>query len=245
MKTLIFAFLIVPALALNSYGKSRMEYIKSDGSVLCINVDLQLNNNREWVSEDNSNLIATASIHNLVTQVLNRNFNHTDETVLNQIRETLMEKYKQVVVADVEISRRDPHYWNSFEYYARNTNKVTRQGIRNLKLFKFGNSSFKGFIRDEYTTLKDVDDRPLFLNFAIEWDKHNCTRVQMKEKVSELFHNLPSSSVQHLIHLMTNHFHADGVKNVTMKVANIHYKKISEHLLIPLNDEHGSMVYSE
>ena len=42
-------------------------------------------------------------------------------------------------------------------------------GIADLKLIKVKGSSFAGFVRDEYTTLPESSDRPLFIFLDIAW----------------------------------------------------------------------------
>ena len=42
-------------------------------------------------------------------------------------------------------------------------------GIRGFRLVRLGGSSFHGFVRDEYTTLPDITNRPLHMWLDLEW----------------------------------------------------------------------------
>ncbi len=44
-----------------------------------------------------------------------------------------------------------------------------RSGRTGLRLMKLTGSSFEGFVRDEYTTLADSRDRPLFIHLDVHW----------------------------------------------------------------------------
>ena len=43
-------------------------------------------------------------------------------------------------------------------------------GFRNFRLLRLSGSAFQGFIRDEYTTLPDIANRPLHMWLDLEWD---------------------------------------------------------------------------
>ena len=42
-------------------------------------------------------------------------------------------------------------------------------GVRGFKLLRLGGSAFRGFVRDEYTTLPDLHNRPLHMWLDLEW----------------------------------------------------------------------------
>ncbi|MFD2213432.1 factor-independent urate hydroxylase [Metabacillus endolithicus] len=87
-------------------------------------------------------------------------------------------------------------------------------GILDLQLIKVRGNSFIGFIRDEYTTLPEDNNRPLFIYLNIGWeyeDLENSTGVvpnlyvcaeQVKDIASSVFHELETPSIQYLIYLI-------------------------------------------
>ena len=48
-------------------------------------------------------------------------------------------------------------------------------GIRGFRLLRLGGSAFHGFVRDQYTTLPDIKNRPLHMWLDLEW---TYTRLQ-------------------------------------------------------------------
>lgn len=90
---------------------------------------------------------------------------------------------------------------------------ITQQsGIADLQLIKVKGNSFAGFVQDEYTTLPETYNRPLFIYLNINWtykDKAdakgtNPTRYVSAEQVRDIantvFHHLETRSIQHLIY---------------------------------------------
>jgi urate oxidase / 2-oxo-4-hydroxy-4-carboxy-5-ureidoimidazoline decarboxylase len=82
-------------------------------------------------------------------------------------------------------------------------------GLRGFKLVRLGGSSFHGFVRDEYTTLPDIRNRPLHMWLDLEWryaDPAVCAcggdTESARHIVHELFRSFESASIQQLIHEM-------------------------------------------
>jgi len=88
-----------------------------------------------------------------------------------------------------------------------------RVGIR---LFKITGSAFTSFVRDEYTTLPDRQDRPLFIFIEVYWTygkvedafgEHPHRYVpaeQVHDICASVFAEFVSESIQHLVHEMGN-----------------------------------------
>jgi len=47
--------------------------------------------------------------------------------------------------------------------------KELRSGLVGFKLLRLGGSAFYGFVRDQYTTLPDIMNRPLHMWLDVEW----------------------------------------------------------------------------
>lgn len=85
-------------------------------------------------------------------------------------------------------------------------------GISDLKLIKVKGSSFAGFVRDEYTTLPETADRPLFIFLDIAWTYENeedaflsergryVAAEQIRDIAHTVFHEQHSPSIQNLIY---------------------------------------------
>ena len=44
-----------------------------------------------------------------------------------------------------------------------------RSGIQGFRLLRLGGSAFHGFVRDQYTTLPDIHNRPLHMWLSLDW----------------------------------------------------------------------------
>ncbi|GCE12843.1 factor-independent urate hydroxylase [Tengunoibacter tsumagoiensis] len=87
-----------------------------------------------------------------------------------------------------------------------------RSGRVGLELLKVTGSSFTRFVQDEYTTLPERVDRPLFVYLDVHWKyAHHEDFVgrdlaryvaaeQVRDVVQVVFHEFVSESIQHLVH---------------------------------------------
>jgi urate oxidase / 2-oxo-4-hydroxy-4-carboxy-5-ureidoimidazoline decarboxylase len=89
-----------------------------------------------------------------------------------------------------------------------------RCGCMELQLIKITGSSFASFVRDEYTTLPERRDRPLFIHLNVYWRYTDPAALvspdlsryipveQVRDLVQATFHDFVSMSIQHLIYEM-------------------------------------------
>jgi urate oxidase len=77
-----------------------------------------------------------------------------------------------------------------------------RSGIHGFKLLRLGGSAFAGFVRDQYTTLPDVTNRPLHMWLDLEWlsSEPAVITAQVREIVHAVFHSFESGSIQQVIY---------------------------------------------
>ncbi len=87
-------------------------------------------------------------------------------------------------------------------------------GRVNMELFKVTGSAFSRFVRDEYTTLPERVDRPLFIYLDVFWKysdpqallSPDHTRYvpaeQMRDVIQVVFSEFVSESIQHLVYEM-------------------------------------------
>jgi urate oxidase len=87
-----------------------------------------------------------------------------------------------------------------------------RCGRLSLQLIKVSGSSFADFERDDYTTLPDVTDRPLFIYLDVFWRYRDpadgfglelgqyVASEQVRDLIELVFHEFVSLSIQHLVH---------------------------------------------
>lgn len=89
-------------------------------------------------------------------------------------------------------------------------------GRVNLELFKVTGSAFSRFVRDEYTTLQERFDRPLFIYLDVYWKYSDPLALlspdharyvpaeQVRDLIQVVFSEFVSESIQHLVHEMGN-----------------------------------------
>jgi urate oxidase/2-oxo-4-hydroxy-4-carboxy-5-ureidoimidazoline decarboxylase len=81
-------------------------------------------------------------------------------------------------------------------------------GIQGFKLLRLGGSAFHGFVRDQYTTLPDIANRPLHMWLDLEWlytdpsSAFSCGAVPSAvwRIVQEVFRSFESGSIQQVIY---------------------------------------------
>ncbi|AOZ93169.1 factor-independent urate hydroxylase [Paenibacillus crassostreae] len=84
--------------------------------------------------------------------------------------------------------------------------------LKDLQLIKVSGSSFYGFVQDEYTTLPESYDRPLYIFLNIDWTYSDVQHAldgdagqyvaveQVRDIAHSAFHELSSPSIQSLIY---------------------------------------------
>ena len=89
-----------------------------------------------------------------------------------------------------------------------------RCGREQLHLIKVTGSAFADFVRDQYTTLPSVKDRPLYIYLDAFWryadtgdavspsHARYVAAEQVRDLIATVFHEFVSMSIQHLMHEM-------------------------------------------
>jgi urate oxidase len=79
-----------------------------------------------------------------------------------------------------------------------------------MQLMKITGSSFTNFVRDDYTTLPERVDRPLYIFLDVHWKYADISDIarryipaeQVRDVIQVVFHEFVSESIQHLVHEM-------------------------------------------
>ena len=77
-----------------------------------------------------------------------------------------------------------------------------RSGIHGFKLLRLGGSAFTGFVRDQYTTLPEIHNRPLHMWLDVEWlcPEPALLTSCVRQMVHGVFHSFESGSIQQVIY---------------------------------------------
>lgn len=195
-----------------------------------------------YTEGDNSNVVATDSMKNFVLRQALAFNGSTHEALLLFLGETFLATYAQMeglrltmreipflpvtLACPADDTSRSSAllFSRSHNDYAQATMDFTRDehqqlvisahscGRLNLELFKVTGSAFTHFVRDEYTTLPERVDRPLFIHLDAFWTytdvnaltgadySHYVPSEQLCDLLRLVFDEFVSESIQHLVY---------------------------------------------
>ncbi len=194
-----------------------------------------------YTQGDNSNVVATDSMKNFVLRQALAFEGATLEEFLAFLGRGFLDTYKQMehlqvtgrelpftsisvreqggfATSDRLFSRSHSDYtWATLEFVRSEAGPIIaahRCGRVGFELFKVTGSAFTHFVRDEYTTLPERVDRPLFIALDVLWRYSDTAPLadpthtlyvpseQVRDIVQDVFHEFVSESIQHLVHEM-------------------------------------------
>src|SRR5215510_15396980 len=182
-----------------------------------------------YVTGDNTNLVATDSMKNFI-QRETLNFTGCDlESFCRFLAEKFLNTYPQtegIQVSATEIpydqipggkmafAPSGPERATARIELRRNGTQLetveASSGIQGFKLLRLGGSAFFGFVRDQYTTLPDIKNRPLHMWLDLEWwysevgpsSSNGTVAARVRQIVHEVFQSFESGSIQQVIYQM-------------------------------------------
>ncbi len=212
-----------------SYGKLRVPVhrIEADELFAC-EVDVEVlgdNFTPAYTEGDNSAVVATDTMKNFILReslhydgdtlegllaFLGRGFLAT-YPVMEAVRMTGRELRFDREQGKLFARERGDHGVATIELHGDRVHDA-RSGRHDLWLLKITGSAFTRFARDEYTTLPERVDRPLFIRLDADWryadpadaehgERHVPSRA-VRDHLAETFDDFVSESIQHLVHEM-------------------------------------------
>lgn len=207
---------------------------------------------RTYTTGDNTGLIATDSMKNFIQREA-LNFTGNDlEDFCRFLGAAFLELYPQV--EGVQVSATEIPYAaldQRVGYVPGGPERATARielrartvveaasGLQGFRLLRLSGSAFKGFVRDGYTTLPDLEDRPLHMWLDLEWtytspaDYCNEGRAsaQVRTIVHEVFEHFESGSIQQVIYQMGTRILAEvpAIDEVHLEANNRTWDTIAE-----------------
>ena len=179
---------------------------------------------KTYTEGDNTGLIATDSMKNFI-QRETLNFDGNDlEEYCRFLGETFLAKYPQVeglqlsaseipyttLGGNVAFAPTGPDTAIARLEIARSGIVEAASGVRGFRLLRLGGSAFRGFVRDEYTTLPDLNNRPLNMWLDLEWTyltsaaafSGGAATARVRQLVRDVFTSFESGSIQQVIYQM-------------------------------------------
>jgi urate oxidase / 2-oxo-4-hydroxy-4-carboxy-5-ureidoimidazoline decarboxylase len=211
----------------NYYGKGDVIVyrLNRDGAappVFGANVTMLLYGDAFWptyTNGDNTNLVATDSMQNFI-QRETVNFTGSGlERYCRFLAEKFLTTYPQT--EGIQVRAEEIPYSGEVAFSPAGPERAAaqieltaagivevRSGIRGFKLLRLGGSAFYGFVRDQYTTLPDIHNRPLHMWLDLEWiytrpdDAFATSGVtaRVRKVVLEVFQAFESGSIQQVIY---------------------------------------------
>jgi urate oxidase len=207
---------------------------------------------KTYTEGDNTGLIATDSMKNFIQrETMNFDESHLEE-YCRFLGEKFLARYAQV--EGLQISASDISYaplegnvafvpsrpdtaYARFEI-GRSGIIEAVSGVRGFKLLRLGGSAFRGFLRDEYTTLPDLNNRPLHMWLDLEWDymtpdaafAGGTVTARVRQIVRDVFASFESGSIQQVIYMMGTKVLADipAISEVRLEANNRTWDTIAE-----------------
>ncbi|MDQ1474212.1 MAG: urate oxidase / 2-oxo-4-hydroxy-4-carboxy-5-ureidoimidazoline decarboxylase [Bryobacterales bacterium] len=205
-----------------------------------------------YTTGDNTGLIATDSMKNFV-QRETMNFPGYDlESYCQFLAEKFLAKYPQVEGAQLSAVSIPYEPLGGAVTYApggpdrafasieltRDGSATTRSGITGFRLLRLNGSAFKGFVRDEYTTLPDITNRPLNMWLDLDWTYTSneaafgggAVTKQVRKIVHDVFAGFASGSIQQIIYQMGEKMLAEipAISEIHLEGNNRTWDTISE-----------------
>lgn len=172
---------------------------------------------------DNTNLVATDSMKNFIQrETLNYEGNDL-ESYARFLAEKFLATYPQAEGAQLTATEipyaahpgATPVFTPAGPERAQARLELTRHGLaeirsglQGLKLLRLGGSAFYGFVRDQYTTLPDIKNRPLHMWLDLEWTydtpeaafTNGAATASVRKLIYEVFAAFESGSIQQIIY---------------------------------------------
>jgi urate oxidase len=215
------------SLAHHVYGKSqvRVSHVRRNGprhEFTALSTEVLLSGEFEvaYTGGDNSPVIPTDTIRNTVYALAGTNGIASCEAFAVALGSHFVSKYSHVGAADIRIREQvwtrmygdDGEHPHAFVGGSSEHNtcaaRVTSEGVSltsgldGLQVLKTTQSGFSGFLRDEYTTLAETDDRILATTITADWSCRDVRadwtahRRAIRDALLDVFANRFSPSVQ-------------------------------------------------
>ena len=210
------------------YGKDAVSVYRADEDCNLFAAEVQLVAHGDafltsYTEGDNSQVVATDSMKNFIHRtaldftgssldeflaLIGRGFldryDHVERVTLDG-REVTFERRGGVLYQQTHADR-----GTAWLDLGRDGPRDHRSGRERVHLVKLRGCAFRAFVRDEYTTLPDVTNRPLHMWLDLEWrytDVHaafgrNGVTARARQIVREVFRTFESGSIQQVIYRM-------------------------------------------
>jgi urate oxidase/2-oxo-4-hydroxy-4-carboxy-5-ureidoimidazoline decarboxylase len=242
-----------------TYGKLRvpLQRVTRGQDLLAAEVSVEVlgeNFVAAYTEGDNRQVVATDTMKNFILRESLTAPEDTLEALVEHLADGFLRTYP--VMEAVRVSAREhPFERLSGKLFAahpgadhgvasveRHGAEVTdrRSGRHGLWLLKVTGSAFTRFARDEYTTLPERVDRPLYIRLDADWRTDEpIASAELRDHLAHTFDDFVSESIQHLVHEMATRALArwPQLREIELRAEN--------HTRDPAHEEGERIVYTD
>jgi urate oxidase len=273
------------ALIFQRYGKACVRVLRvvrnADGihaiHEVTASVMLQGEFSDAYLTEDNHQVVATDTMKNTVHALARAHLTDCIEDFALALGDHFLEKYAHVSGVEIELvstpweryaaagGMPHPHTFLGTglgKPFTKATltraGAAVASGVRHVLLLKSTASAFKGFPRDEFTTLPETDDRILSTSMDATWTftgrsaNFTGTNAGIVPALLETFAKEFSPSVQNTLYLMGQAAltAAPAITTISLSMPNKHYLPIhlqalglpnANDIFLPTDEPHGQI----
>jgi urate oxidase/2-oxo-4-hydroxy-4-carboxy-5-ureidoimidazoline decarboxylase len=176
-----------------------------------------------YTTGDNTGLIATDSMKNFIQRETIHFAGDDLESYCRFLGEKFLSTYPQVEGAQVSATRipYEEVASSGISFAPGGPDRATarieltragivevRSGIIGFRLLRLNGSAFTGFVRDQYTTLPDIQNRPLHMWLDLDWTytdaaagfSEGAVTKKVRAIVRQVFDTFESGSIQQIIY---------------------------------------------
>jgi len=249
-------------LSQNNYGKSSVRVAKitrhadhHDFKEVAVDIQLSGDFERVYTDGDNRRVLPTDTMKNTVYALAQEHSFLTIEEFGLTLAEHFVKNNPQLSSARIELSeslwrrvhisgKGQPDQPHPHAFIGGGNEKSTAiishsnlatsvtSGIRDILVLKTTDSGFENFLKDKFTTLKELSDRIMATSLKATWDyeKNDIDFVESRKKIRELiiqaFAHHHSLSVQHTLYAI-----GQAVLEKCSEVSEIHLSMPNKHYL--------------
>jgi urate oxidase len=267
------------------YGKARvrvMRVVRKDGGIHAVHevtasVMLQGDFSDAYLSDDNHQVVATDTMKNTVHVLAHGNLGNVLEDFAFLLGDHFLSQFAHVSRVEIELvatpweryvaadGAAHPHAFvgagpgRPFTRVAMSrTETAIASGVRGVLLLKSTASAFKGFPRDDYTSLPETDDRILSTSMDASWTytrrdaNFSSGNAMALSALLETFATEFSPSVQNTLYLMGRAAldAVPAIDTVSLAMPNKHYLPLNlqpfgrpndHEIFLPTDEPHGQI----
>lgn len=219
----------------SAYGKSRVRLVqiarhgdRHDLSDFTVAIRFEGEYAESYTAGDNADVLPTDTMKNTVYALAARHGIQEPEAFGLRLATHFLERNSRLTDVRVDVSartwdrvrsggREDGHAFigcgpdmRTASAGVSRTRTIIAGGVRDLLILKSSQSAFAGFLKDEFTTLPETQDRLLATSLTATWNyrsgeiDHGSVWRKVRQVLLESFAAHDSASVQHTMYAMGN-----------------------------------------